>query len=194
LICADLTADYTDVSGYYSTHFPLISPPFVREAPAYFQRGGEHYLITSGTTGYHPNPSQIAMAETFHGPWTTLGDPHLNDRSKTSFNSQITSVFRHPAKQDLYIALADRWIPNLPQLAGAAFESGQGYDLIAGVFQKYFSGHPDKLTEAEKNYVTAVPMENLDTSVATYVWLPIRFDKGQPYISWRDEWSLDEFA
>lgn len=194
LICADLTADYSDISGYYSTHFPLVSPPFVREAPAHFQRGGKHYLFTSGTTGYHPNPSQIAMADTFHGPWTTLGNPHLNDRSKTSFNSQICSVFRHPAKQDLYIALADRWIPNLPQLAGGAFENGQGYDLIAGVFQKYFSGHRVELTEAEKNYVAAVPMENLDTSVATYVWLPIRFDKGQPYISWRDEWSLDEFA
>lgn len=40
----------------------------------------------------------------------------------------------------------------------------------------------------------AVPMEDLDTSVATYVWLPIGFDKGQPYIRWKEEWSLDEFA
>jgi hypothetical protein len=36
MICADLTSDYTDVSGYYSTHFPRISPPDVREAPAHF--------------------------------------------------------------------------------------------------------------------------------------------------------------
>ncbi|MFZ4397097.1 MAG: hypothetical protein ACOYOU_15895 [Kiritimatiellia bacterium] len=33
LFCADLTSDYTDVSGYYSTHFPRISLPYVREAP-----------------------------------------------------------------------------------------------------------------------------------------------------------------
>ena len=34
-ICADLTADYTDVTGYYSTHFPHTQPPFVREATAH---------------------------------------------------------------------------------------------------------------------------------------------------------------
>ena len=32
LICADLTEDYTDVTGYYSTQFPLVQPPYVREA------------------------------------------------------------------------------------------------------------------------------------------------------------------
>ena len=31
-ICADLTDDYTDVTGYYSTHFPHAGPPYVREA------------------------------------------------------------------------------------------------------------------------------------------------------------------
>ena len=40
LICADLTEDYTNVTGYYSTHFPLVQPPYVREAPAYFTRNG----------------------------------------------------------------------------------------------------------------------------------------------------------
>ena len=55
LICADLTADYTDVTGYYSTHFPRMQPSFVREAPAHFWRNGVHYLITSGTSGY-PQP------------------------------------------------------------------------------------------------------------------------------------------
>ena len=56
MICADLTSDYTDVTGYYSTHFPQPQPPFVREAPAYFSRDRRHYLLTSGTTGYYPNP------------------------------------------------------------------------------------------------------------------------------------------
>lgn len=31
LICADLTEDYTDVTGYYSTHFPRKCPPYVRK-------------------------------------------------------------------------------------------------------------------------------------------------------------------
>ena len=65
-ICADLTSDYTDVTGYYSTHFPLVQPPFVREATAHFMRKGKHYLITSGTTGYFPNPSEVAVAQTWH--------------------------------------------------------------------------------------------------------------------------------
>ena len=75
LICADLTGDYSDVTGYYSTHFPLVQPPYVREAPAYFTRNGLHYLVTSGTTGYYPNPSQVATAPSYHGPWTRAQRP-----------------------------------------------------------------------------------------------------------------------
>ncbi|MEK7412725.1 MAG: family 43 glycosylhydrolase, partial [Planctomycetota bacterium] len=92
MICADLTADYTDVSGYYSTHFPATNPPFVREAPAYFRRGRMHYLFTSGTTGYFPNPSEVACAWSYHGPWRVLGDPHTKEPEHTSYRSQITSV------------------------------------------------------------------------------------------------------
>ena len=125
LICADLDDDYTDVTGSYTTHFPRGCPPFVREAPAHFVRGGVHYLVTSGTTGYHPNPSEIASASSYHGPWTVLGDPHPTDASRTSFNSQISSVFRHPAKRDLYIAVADRWMPDLPEQAGDYFATGE---------------------------------------------------------------------
>ena len=47
LICADLTDDYTDSTGYYSTHFPHPGPPGVREGPAYFKRNGKHYPATS---------------------------------------------------------------------------------------------------------------------------------------------------
>lgn len=108
LICADLTADYTDVTGYYSTHFPLVSPPFVREAPAHFIRKGKHYLLTSGTAGYLPNPSKAAISDTWHGPFTDLGNLHPGDESNTSFHSQISCVFRVEGKKDLYIAMAYR--------------------------------------------------------------------------------------
>lgn len=37
LICADLTEDYTNVTGFYSTHFPRKQPPDVREAAAYLK-------------------------------------------------------------------------------------------------------------------------------------------------------------
>lgn len=90
---------YTNVTGYYSTHFPRLGPPYTREAPAHFIRKGKHYLLTSGTTGYFPNPSELAIADTWHGPYRVLGDPHPADDTRTSFHSQISSVFRVPGKK-----------------------------------------------------------------------------------------------
>ena len=201
MICADLTEDYTALTGYYSTHFPTHATGLVREGPAYFSRGGKHYLITSGTTGYHPNPSEVAMADTFHGPWTVLGDLHASDRSRTSFNSQVSSVFKHPAKKDLYIALADRWNVDLPKIAGSSFPSGAAYRRIIEAMQKIERGGPvrsaadaeSRLTPDEAAYLRATFLTGVDTSRATYVWLPIRFDGERPYVDWRSEWSLDEF-
>ena len=161
LICADLDADYTGFTGYYSTHFPHPGPPQVREAPAYFARGGRHFLITSGTTWYFPNRSQLAVADTYHGPWTVLGDPHRGDPSGTSFQSQVSSVFAHPDSHELYIVLADRWLPDLP---GGNHDLGDDY-----------RGDPD-------------------TSRASYVWLPLRFDEDTPYLEWRDQWRVDDHA
>jgi len=43
LICADLTVDYTDVTGYFSTHFHNLYPPYVRKSPAYVTRQRLHY-------------------------------------------------------------------------------------------------------------------------------------------------------
>ena len=189
LICADLTDDYADVTGYYSTHFPNGHPPFVREAPAYFYRKGLHYLITSGTTGYHPNPSEIACAQTYHGPWKVLGDPHPHDRSRTSYNSQISSVFKHPFKKDLYIALADRWIPNLPELAGDAFASGDQYRKSARLYEWAFGPERRDIPEEDRWMVSV----DMDTSVDDYVWLPIRFDRNVPYLVWQDEWKVEDY-
>jgi hypothetical protein len=127
LTCADLTDDYTDFTGYCSTHFPRPGLPMVREGPAYFRRNHKHYLATSGTTGYFPNPPEIAVADSFHGPFTVLGDLHPADRSRTSFNSQISSIFKHPKKTDLYVARADRWMGPQP---GSEFESGETSRLV----------------------------------------------------------------
>ncbi|RRJ64617.1 hypothetical protein EHV15_18065 [Paenibacillus oralis] len=189
LICADLTEDYTDVTGYYSTHFPNIQPPYVREAPAYFFRKGRHYMFTSGTTGYHPNPSEVAVAKSFHGPWEVLGDPHPYDTSRTSYNSQITSVFRHPFKKDLYIALADRWMPNLPDLAGEDHANGKGYQKTAEIYRRMFEPDTDFVMD-EVHYSCDM---NTDTSVADYVWLPIRFDGEMAYLDWKEEWRVEDY-
>ncbi len=180
-ICADLTDDYTDVTGYYSTHFPHHEgPPFVREATAHFMRRGKHYLLTSGTTGYKPNPSEAAVADTWHGPYTVLGNPHRGDESDTSFHSQISSVFKVPGKRDLYIALADRWIPDHMEW---------DYREYKKEYQKHFD--PD--FEGEVRDPGWLGDRQVDTSRARYVWLPIRFEGEIPVIRWRDRWTLDEF-
>ncbi|KAB2378930.1 family 43 glycosylhydrolase [Actinomadura montaniterrae] len=176
LVCADLTEDYTGVTGYYSTHFPRRRPPDVREAPAHFTRDGLHYLFTSGTTAYFPNRSEVAVAETYHGPWTVLGDPHPADPTGTSFRSQISSVFKHPAKKDLYIALADRWLPNVPaELAQQAPDA----------FRRMFAGEPGEPG-------TDLAAVEVDTSIADYVWLPVRFEGDMPILDWHDEWRIED--
>ncbi|MCD7917134.1 MAG: family 43 glycosylhydrolase [Clostridiales bacterium] len=182
LICAELTEDYTDVSGVYSAHFPRRCPPYVREAPAHFQRGGKHYLITSGTTSYLPNPSEAAVALDWHGPYRELGDPHVGDDSRTSFHSQISSVFQVPGQTDLYIALADRWLPNDMELS---------YPEYAAAFESRFD--PASTDAAAWDaFLEKYPSEN--TSVANYVWLPIRFEGDRPRIEWLDEWRWEDEA
>jgi hypothetical protein len=191
MICADLTDDYKDFTGYYSTHFPRPGPPAVREGIAYFRRNGKHYLASSGTTSYFPNPSEIAVADTYHGPFATLGDLHPTDRSRTSFNSQISSVFKHPHKRDLYIALADRW---MGPLSGPEFERGETSRLVQSAFAKQFASPPRPLEADETRVWDKSGFANTNTSEARYVWLPIRFEGERPLIDWRSEWSLDEFA
>ncbi|MBQ7916997.1 MAG: family 43 glycosylhydrolase [Firmicutes bacterium] len=187
-ICADLTDDYTNVTGYYSTHFPRKYPPYVREATAHFLRKDKHYLLTSGTTGYLPNPSEVAVADTWHGPFTVLGDPHPDDPTTTSFHSQVSSVFKVQGKKDLYIACADRWLPDYMHLR---------YEDYAPLYEKQFNSDMENPLEGSANLMDDV-INN--TSVANYVWLPLRFvepceeyPNGMVFIDWKDEWRIEDY-
>lgn len=178
-ICADLTEDYTDVTGYYSTHFPRKHPPYVREATAHFKRNGKHYLITSGTTGYLPNPSEVAVADTWHGPYKVLGNPHVGDESQTSFHSQISCIFKVEGKKDLYIACADRWLP-------------QNMDKEYPIYEEMFNSiYSEEEKEFDFSRMGEEPVQN--TSIADYVWLPLRFDGDMVYIDWKDEWRIEDY-
>lgn len=189
-ICADLTEDYLDVTGFYSTHFPHPGPPYVREATSHFMRKGRHYLLTSGTTGYLPNLSEAAVAETWHGPYQVQGNPHRNDPSNTSFHSQISSVFKVHGKKDLYIACADRWLPEYTDLNYEDYK--KGYELLF---------HPEE--EKRKSLEEILRTENMEgqwfrdneqnTAIADYVWLPLKFDGETVFIEWLDEWKMEDF-
>jgi hypothetical protein len=193
MIVAELTDDYLDFNGIFSSHLPAIGMPYAREGLSYFTRNGKHYVFSSATTGYHPNQTLVAMGESIHGPWTTVSAPHVGDTSLTSFNSQICSVFKHPGKKDLYVALADRWITNLPELEGAAFASGQASrDYWSFTARRFAPGASGAVPPGDERF-DAID-QKVDTSKARYVWLPIRFDGDLPYIEWRHHWSFDEFA
>jgi len=173
LICADLTEDLTDVTGNYSSHFHHPNPPYVREAPAYFRHEGRHYLITSGTSWYFPNQSEVAVADDYHGPWTVLGNPHPNDSSETSFHSQISSIF--PLGNGRFLALGDRWLPDTPD------------DVIRrswAATEAQFTGGP---TDPEIDAIVHAGAP--DTSAARHVWLEIQVVDGLPTIEWQDSWS-----
>lgn len=179
VICADLTSDYTNLTGYYSTHFPNGVPPLSREGLAHFKRRGKHYLLSSGTTWYFPNPSESAIAGTWHGPFKVQGNPHVNDESNTSFHSQISCVFKVHGKKDLYIACADRW---LPEQMDTRYEDYS--KAIADMFD------PD--AEYDEAAVQAeLPPAN--TSISDYVWLPLRFDGERVFIDWKDSWKIEDY-
>jgi hypothetical protein len=86
-------------------------------------------------------------------------------------------------KKDLYIAVADRWVPEHMDLK---------YEEYKNIFEKAF--HPefdgpinmDSLPKMKEGQIS----EN--TSIAEYVWLPLKFDGTQVYIDWMDEWKIEE--
>ena len=178
MIVIDLTDDYLDTTLTYSVHLPRKCPPYVREAPAVFHRNGKHYIITSGTTAKFPNASETVSYDDIHGEWEELGDPFVGDIKRTSFDSQVSCVFKYPYADDLYIAMADRWLTDL---------SDDRPD-IAAIFAAIFD--PDV-----KSDLADFPLHTLtakNTSLADYVWLPVKFVDGVPKIEWRDEWTIEE--
>ncbi len=180
MICQTLTDDYLHLSREYSRHLPVSGPPFAREAPCYFARGGRKFLISSGTTGYYPNETQThELTDGVHKNWKTLGKTCFGDREKNSFHAQFSSVFAHPEIADFYIALGDRWLTDLP------------VDLpdMNDLFYRMCNRNAKPLPE---NYDLAALSEEC-TSDARYVWLPILFnDQGEPYIKWFDAWTVED--
>ena len=106
---ARLSDDYRSTTGVYSDHLERAGPPTGREAPALCRRGDRYHLITSGTTGWDPNPSEHAVASDIDGPWETLGNPFVGAGSETSFRSQGTFLFPNPGAPGELVLMGDRW-------------------------------------------------------------------------------------
>jgi len=186
MIAMELTYDYLDVTVEYSEHYYRKCPPYVREAPAVFFRDGKGYVITSGTTGYFPNPSEVASFDDLHGEWNVLGNPHVGDIKNTSFDSQISCVFKYPYAEDLYIAMADRWLTDLKE------DTPNSMEYYAACFD------PDcELPKEKIEYYKNLSTDDLTALMiykADYVWLPIKLENGMPKIYWYDEWKVEDFC
>ncbi|MGP5076770.1 glycoside hydrolase family 43 protein [Brachybacterium alimentarium] len=90
-----------------------------REAPALFRRAGTYYLITSGATGWDPNPAQYATATEILGEWTDHGNPVSGDGAADTFRSQSTHVIPVDPENGIFVYMGDRWTPS--DLANASY-------------------------------------------------------------------------
>lgn len=181
MLCMELSEDYLHAEKEAARSYADLTPPFTREAPALFEKNGKKYMLTSGMTGYVPNESDSAVCDAWDGVFESLDDPHLDDDSHASFNSQISKVFRVEGT-DRFIAMADRWLPDTPVDA-----------RLADVFTRVIAGTYDpehyQSTDAERREMYAAnKLETADTSAADYVWLPIEWENEKPVLRWRDEW------
>lgn len=106
---AELSDDYQTFSGKYTRALEGKA----NEAPAILKRDGKYYMITSGTTGWKPNPARSSVAEHPFGPWLELGDPSRGneDQVKTTFWSQSTYIIPVVGKKNAFIYMGDRWTP-----------------------------------------------------------------------------------
>ena len=93
-------------------------------------------------------------------------------------------MFKVEGKKDLYIACADRWMPDQVEIPYSVYEKP-----FAELFR------PDS-TEEERKAAQSILEANVkpaDTSQADYVWLPFRFDGEMAYLDWHDEWRIEDY-
>lgn len=113
---AQLSDDFLATNGRYVRLFPGAS----NEAPAICKHAGRYWMISSGCTGWNPNPARSAVADSIWGPWTALGNPieGVNPRNhlgpEQTFGGQSTFILRVQGKRDAFIAMFDVWTPRNP--------------------------------------------------------------------------------
>lgn len=114
MFVSKLNEDYTDLvvpreEAVEGVDFTRNFVGWSREAPAMFKYLDKYYVITSGCTGWSPNPGQYAVADHPMGPWTSMGDPCDGWDSNTTFYTQPTCVIPVDAANGKFIYMGDRW-------------------------------------------------------------------------------------
>ena len=191
MIMMELSDDCLSVARVVSRSYEGLKPPFTREAPALFEYSGRNYMITSGMSGYVPNPSDSGVSSGWDQPFASIGNPHVADSSRASFNSQISKVFRVEGKEGLFIAMADRWLPRYPVDAVRS-------DMFTRTIASTYDPENYNATDSERmEMYQAISSEKANTSIADYVWLPFRMTEtsdgqcSEIRIVWQNQWKIE---
>lgn len=109
---SELSDDYLSFTDRWVRAFPGGH----NEAPAVFKAKGKYYMITSGCTGWAPNPGRSSVADSMLGEWRVLGNPSrgTDGQNATTFDSQSTYVLPVQGKPNTFIFMGDRWRPKNP--------------------------------------------------------------------------------
>ncbi len=191
-VCMRLSEDYLNAEEVVQESYRGLIPPFTREAQSLFEYNGRKYMLTSSMSGYVPNRSDAAIASDWEDEFISIGDPHENDDTHASFNSQITKVFRINGT-DRFVAMADRWLSDYHVDARIA-------DLFVRAIASVYDPANYHATEEEKREMYAAnKLETANTSIADYVWLPVivkepceEYPQGKVIIRWLDSWHVDD--
>jgi hypothetical protein len=108
-----LSPDYLRPAGEYARMKPFGDD----EAPAIFKHQDKYYLVTSGLTGWAPNPAKSYVASHILGPWTPLGNPVRGtaEQAGITFGGQSTHALtlkRNGCQR--HILMLDIWRPKNP--------------------------------------------------------------------------------
>ncbi|MGZ0147767.1 glycoside hydrolase family 43 protein [Kribbella sp. WER1] len=134
-----------------------------REAPAMFKSEGTYYLLTSGATGWDPNPLHYATSQNILGQFTDRGVPITGAGAATTYSSQSTNVVTVDAKQNKFLFMGDRWTPS--DLANAPYvwmpmSFGEGGSLTVGPDNEWSLGD-----------LTPYTRWTVSSTIPDHVWL-----------------------
>jgi len=79
------------------------------EGPGILKKNGTFYLLTSGCSGWTPNPGHYYTSASITGPYAIQGSPFVGDAGDNSFNSQPCYIFKIPNYKNAYLYMGDRW-------------------------------------------------------------------------------------
>lgn len=101
----ELTGDYLKPSGIFKRVFIGLS----REAPAMVKHNGKYYILSSGCTGWDPNPAAYGVSESIMGDYTIVENPCKGKDADKTYYAQSTFILPVQGKDNEYIGLFDRW-------------------------------------------------------------------------------------